>query len=413
MADIRLKRSAVTGKQPGTSDLEYGELALNYADGILYYKNSSNIVASISGGGAEADSAAPSGSSLRAGDFWWDAVNGRLKIYYDDGDPAAAGNITVSMTVNSTYTTNSYYSFNTGWADRNGTKSYTNGDPESLNPDINIVAGDTITISNGEFSVHPLFFVTQLDPVTNDYNSSYNVENPPSNYGGGTATTSYQFNSPGTYIYICGVHAAMVGYIYVQPADGSASRQWVDASPQGRDYTGSAGAINYSETAPSSPAGGQIWYDTKTGKSYMYYIVSGYGHWVLFSDPTIADGNEGFTGSQGYTGSRGTISPRGLVFISPQPNDEQTLLFTNAALTVSEIRGVIRAGTDVEIDVKYATSRNLTGTTIASGTIANNSTGATLTVSNASVPANSYVWCEVTAVNGLVDEFHLNVLFSE
>jgi len=238
MADIRLKRSSVTGKEPGTSDLEYGELALNYADGILYYKNSNNVVASISGGGAEADSAAPSGSSLRGGDLWWDAVNGRLKIYYDDGDPAAAGNITVSMTVNSTYTTNSVYSFNTGWADRNGTKSYTNGTAESENPDINIVAGDTITISNSEFSVHPLFFVTQVDPVTNDYNSSYNVENPPSNYGGGTNTVSYQFNSPGTYIYICGVHAAMIGYIYVQPADGSASRQWVDASPQGRGNTG-------------------------------------------------------------------------------------------------------------------------------------------------------------------------------
>ena len=407
MADIRLKRSAVTGKQPGTGDLEYGELALNYADGILYYKSSNNIIASISGGGADADSAAPSGQSLRAGDFWWDAVNGRLKIYYDDGDPAADTPITVSMTVDGILTDNNNYYFSNAWTDRTGTKATGLADPT-----IQIQQGDTITITNSEFANHPLYFVTQLDPISSNYNSSYNVENPPSNYGGGTGTVSYTFNSPGTYIYICGVHANMFGYIEVASSD-TASKQWVDASPQGRGYTGSAGAINYSENAPSSPAGGQIWYDTKTGKSYMYYIVSGYGHWVLFSDPTIADGNEGFTGSQGYTGSRGTISPRGLVFLAPQPSDEQTLLYANNALTVSEIRGVIRSGTDVEIDVKYATSRNLAGTSIASGTIANNSTGATLTISDANVPANSYVWCEVTAVNGIVDEFHLNVLFSE
>ena len=412
MATIRLKKSSVTGKEPTASDLEYGELALNYADGVLYYKNTSNVVANISGGGATADSDAPAGANLRSGDLWWDAINGRLKIYYDDGDPAAASPLTVTLTVNSTYTTNLNYSFDTGWTDRNGLKSYTNGATESLDPAINIQQGDTITINNGESVNHPLFFVTQLDPISNNYNSSYNVELPASNYGGGSGSVSYQFNSPGTYYYICGVHADMFGVITVV-SSATASKQWVDASPQGRGYTGSAGAINYSETAPSSPAGGQIWYDTKTGKSYMYYIVSGYGHWVLFSDPTIADGNEGFTGSQGYTGSRGTISPRSLIFLAPQPNDEQTLLFTNSALTISEIRGVIRAGTDVDIDVKYATSRNQTGTTIASGTIANNSTGATLTVSNANIPANSYVWCEITTVTGIVDEFHLNVLFSE
>lgn len=407
MATIRLKKSSVTGKEPLASDLEYGELALNYADGVLYYKNNNNIIANISGGGATADSDAPAGSTLRAGDLWWDAVNGRLKIYYDDGDPAADTPITVSLTVDAALTTNAYYHISNQYTDRRGLQS-----SGQQNPTIYIQQGDTVDFSNPAYTVHPLYYVTQLDPVSGNYNSSYNVELPASNYGGGTNTVSYQFNSPGTYIYICGVHASMYGYIEVSSST-TASKQWVDASPQGRGYTGSAGAINYSENAPANPAGGQIWYDTKTGKSYMYYIVSGYGHWVLFSDPTTADGNEGFTGSKGYTGSRGTISPRGLVFLSPQPNDEQTLLYTNNALTVSEIRGVIRSGTDVEIDVKYATSRNLTGTTIASGTIANNNTGATLTISNANVPLNSYVWCEVTAINGIVDEFHLNVLFSE
>jgi len=48
---VLLKRSSVAGKVPVASDLEYGELALNYNDGVLYYKDNSNTIQSISGSG--------------------------------------------------------------------------------------------------------------------------------------------------------------------------------------------------------------------------------------------------------------------------------------------------------------------------------------------------------------------------
>jgi hypothetical protein len=41
---IKLKKSSVVGKAPTDSDLSYGEVAINYADGRLYYKNSSNVI---------------------------------------------------------------------------------------------------------------------------------------------------------------------------------------------------------------------------------------------------------------------------------------------------------------------------------------------------------------------------------
>lgn len=44
---VLLKKSSVPNRVPETYDLEYGELALNYADGKLYYKNSNNEVKSI------------------------------------------------------------------------------------------------------------------------------------------------------------------------------------------------------------------------------------------------------------------------------------------------------------------------------------------------------------------------------
>ena len=44
MAKVLLKKSSVSSNVPGTGDLEYGEVAINYADGRLYYKNSSNLI---------------------------------------------------------------------------------------------------------------------------------------------------------------------------------------------------------------------------------------------------------------------------------------------------------------------------------------------------------------------------------
>jgi hypothetical protein len=44
---VLLKKSSVGSRIPTTSDLDYGELAINYADGKLYYKTSSNTIKSF------------------------------------------------------------------------------------------------------------------------------------------------------------------------------------------------------------------------------------------------------------------------------------------------------------------------------------------------------------------------------
>lgn len=44
---VLLKKSSVAAKVPLTTDLEYGELALNYTDGKLYFKNASNVIKSF------------------------------------------------------------------------------------------------------------------------------------------------------------------------------------------------------------------------------------------------------------------------------------------------------------------------------------------------------------------------------
>ena len=46
---VILKKSSVAARVPVAGDLAYGELALNYADGVLYFKKPDNTISSISG----------------------------------------------------------------------------------------------------------------------------------------------------------------------------------------------------------------------------------------------------------------------------------------------------------------------------------------------------------------------------
>jgi hypothetical protein len=48
---VLLKKSSVIGKIPLATDLDYGEIALNYADEKLYFKNTSDQIKSLGGGG--------------------------------------------------------------------------------------------------------------------------------------------------------------------------------------------------------------------------------------------------------------------------------------------------------------------------------------------------------------------------
>jgi hypothetical protein len=54
MPKIILKKSSVTSKVPTANDLVHGELAINYADGKLFYKNASNSVQEFSANVANA-----------------------------------------------------------------------------------------------------------------------------------------------------------------------------------------------------------------------------------------------------------------------------------------------------------------------------------------------------------------------
>jgi hypothetical protein len=97
----------------------------------------------------------------------------------------------------------------------------------------------------------------------------------------------------------------VIGFTGSKGTDGTIG---VDGYTGSRGFTGSRGTVTPSDSAPVSPISGEIWFDSTTGKSYFYYNDGTSSQWVLFADPTVTDGRDGYTGSKGdigYTGSKG------------------------------------------------------------------------------------------------------------
>ena len=67
MASIILKKSSVAARVPVAGDLAYGELALNYADGKLYYKTASNTISYFTTGTAQGTITSVAGAGTVSG----------------------------------------------------------------------------------------------------------------------------------------------------------------------------------------------------------------------------------------------------------------------------------------------------------------------------------------------------------
>ncbi len=67
MPSIILKKSSVAAKTPLVTDLAYGELALNYADGKLYYKTASNTISYFTTGAAQGTVTSVAGAGTVSG----------------------------------------------------------------------------------------------------------------------------------------------------------------------------------------------------------------------------------------------------------------------------------------------------------------------------------------------------------
>jgi hypothetical protein len=95
---IKLKNSGTAANVPAS--LEFGELGLNYADGKIYYKNSSNAIVALPSNVTVSDTPP---SSPSAGSVWFESDTGKMFVYYDSfwvessgADGAEGGSITLT-----------------------------------------------------------------------------------------------------------------------------------------------------------------------------------------------------------------------------------------------------------------------------------------------------------------------------
>lgn len=91
---IKLKKSSVAAKVPLASDLDYGELAINYTDGNLFFKDSSNAVQTIASTQfATVTGNVTGGNIVTAGQV---SAIGNITGNYFIGDGGLLSNVTVA-----------------------------------------------------------------------------------------------------------------------------------------------------------------------------------------------------------------------------------------------------------------------------------------------------------------------------
>lgn len=100
---------------------------------------------------------------------------------------------------------------------------------------------------------------------------------------------------------------------------------------------------------------------------------------------------------------------------TPTATEDISLFFTKDAITISEMRAVVRGTTpSLTWTVKHGTDRSAAGAAVvtAGTTTTSVSTGSDVTSFNdATIVADSFVWLETTAESGTTDEFHLTIIF--
>ena len=102
---------------------------------------------------------------------------------------------------------------------------------------------------------------------------------------------------------------------------------------------------------------------------------------------------------------------RSATIAEPVSGDSFTLFKTTRETTISDVTALVSGGS-VTYEIRYATDRTATGTlAIVADTVTNTTTGDIATVQNQPVPTGSWVWLDITAVSGTVDEFNVSVAF--
>lgn len=102
---------------------------------------------------------------------------------------------------------------------------------------------------------------------------------------------------------------------------------------------------------------------------------------------------------------------RSATIAEPLAGDSFTLFKTTRETTINDVTALVSGGS-VTYEIRYAADRTAAGTlAIVADTVTNTTTGDVATVQNQPIASGNWVWLEITAVSGTVDEFNVSVAF--
>ena len=115
-------------------------------------------------------------------------------------------------------------------------------------------------------------------------------------------------------------------------------------------------------------------------------------------------------GPQGLDGAAGP--PKSLTIAYPVAGDNLTLFYTQASTTLTQVAAILRgtSAPSVTYTLKYAANRSAAGTSATtSTTVTSTTTASTATLQNMPVPANNFLWLEISGISGNPTELNVTV----
>ncbi len=127
-----------------------------------------------------------------------------------------------------------------------------------------------------------------------------------------------------------------------------------------------------------------------------------------------SNGSAAYWGAAGAQGPAGPTGPKGTSVLAPLSSETYTLFWTNAAITLAEIRSVIVGSSTPWANVSfYFGSDRTSATTIqAAMNVSSTTTGNTQTsFACGAIAASSFVWMTFNTIGGTLNEFHATLRF--
>ena len=290
---LQIKRTTVSGRTPNTTNsgnsqyISTGELALNLADSKLFTSDGTNLIDLTPTGGSSSltvRSTNGNGGTVNT------TVSGVTGINFDDSTglhvtSQGSGNVFVSLGSGYKYITVSGQTTITAVGE--DTLNVANGQGIVLTT--SNTAPKTLTIASTGY-VNTDAQYTFANTITFSSTVSANINGNANNasYLGTVAATNYVQNS-GAYT-ISGIHTHSANIImsngHVIVANGSLGANGYVLTSNGTSMywraasSGGGSSVTVSDTAPSSPASGDLWYYTVTGELFIYYNDGDSSQWV-------------------------------------------------------------------------------------------------------------------------------------